>query len=120
MNDRRTSARRIDGAPSSALLEPSPGEGPTVIGMEQEAAGTLLTFGQPDNSPHTMELSLFVSGANDHTLRLWNVATATELRRVMRPEASFFLNISGSSTAPWLPFELIVRLRGLFVSHETL
>jgi site-specific DNA-methyltransferase (adenine-specific) len=44
----------------------------------------------------------------------WLLRIATELRRVMRPEASFFLNISGSSTAPWLPFELIVRLRGLF------
>jgi site-specific DNA-methyltransferase (adenine-specific) len=33
----------------------------------------------------------------------------------MRPDASFFLNISGSSSQPWLPFELIVRLRSLFV-----
>ena len=33
----------------------------------------------------------------------------------MKPDASFFLNISGSSSAPWLPFELIVRLRPLFV-----
>jgi len=45
----------------------------------------------------------------------WLLRVATELRRVMRPEASFFLNIAGSSTEPWLPFELIVRLRGLFV-----
>jgi site-specific DNA-methyltransferase (adenine-specific) len=40
---------------------------------------------------------------------------ADALRRVMRPDASFFLNIAGSSTQPWLPFELIVRLRKLFV-----
>jgi site-specific DNA-methyltransferase (adenine-specific) len=33
----------------------------------------------------------------------------------MKPDASFFLNISGSSRSPWLPFELIVRLRPLFV-----
>src|SRR5271170_8040158 len=33
----------------------------------------------------------------------------------MKPDASFFLNISGSSSQPWLPFELIVRLRPLFV-----
>lgn len=44
----------------------------------------------------------------------WMVAVCTELRRVMQPEASFFLNISGSSSRPWLPFELIVRLRPLF------
>lgn len=44
----------------------------------------------------------------------WMVEVATALRRVMRPDASFFLNISGSSKSPWLPFELIVRLRPLF------
>ena len=45
----------------------------------------------------------------------WLLRVATDLRRVMRPEASFFLNLSGSSTTPWLPFELIVRLRDMFV-----
>jgi site-specific DNA-methyltransferase (adenine-specific) len=45
----------------------------------------------------------------------WLLQVAEALRRVMRPDASFFLNISGSSSAPWLPFELIVRLRPLFV-----
>ncbi len=44
----------------------------------------------------------------------WLVAICTELRRVMKPAASFFLNISGSNSRPWLPFELIVRLRPLF------
>ncbi|MBU6499190.1 MAG: site-specific DNA-methyltransferase [Rhodospirillales bacterium] len=45
----------------------------------------------------------------------WMVAVATALRRVLRADGSFFLNISGSSRRPWLPFELIVRLRPLFV-----
>ncbi|MDQ2801918.1 MAG: site-specific DNA-methyltransferase [Pseudomonadota bacterium] len=45
----------------------------------------------------------------------WLLSVAAELRRVMRPDGSLFLNISGSSSAPWLPFELIVRLRPLFV-----
>jgi site-specific DNA-methyltransferase (adenine-specific) len=45
----------------------------------------------------------------------WLVRVASELRRVMKPDASFFLNIAGSNSRPWLPFELIVRLRGLFV-----
>ena len=34
----------------------------------------------------------------------WMVQVATALRRVMKPDASFFLNISGSSKQPWLPF----------------
>ncbi len=45
----------------------------------------------------------------------WLTRVAGEVRRVMKADASFFLNISGSSSAPWLPFELIVRLRPLFV-----
>jgi site-specific DNA-methyltransferase (adenine-specific) len=45
----------------------------------------------------------------------WMVAVCTALRRVMKPDASFFLNISGSNSRPWLPFELIVRVRELFV-----
>ncbi len=44
----------------------------------------------------------------------WMVEIAQALRRVMRPDASFFLNISGSSKSPWLPFELLVRLRPHF------
>jgi site-specific DNA-methyltransferase (adenine-specific) len=45
----------------------------------------------------------------------WMVQVCTELRRVLAPDGSFFLNISGASSRPWLPFELIVRLRPLFV-----
>jgi site-specific DNA-methyltransferase (adenine-specific) len=45
----------------------------------------------------------------------WLLRVATEVRRVVKEDASVFLNISGSSSAPWLPFELIVRLRPLFV-----
>jgi site-specific DNA-methyltransferase (adenine-specific) len=44
----------------------------------------------------------------------WMVQVAAALRRVLRPDGSFFLNVAGSSTQPWLPFELIVRLRPLF------
>ena len=44
----------------------------------------------------------------------WMTSVAVEIKRVMRPDASFFLNVSGSSSQPWLPFELLVRLRGLF------
>jgi len=45
----------------------------------------------------------------------WMVQVCTALLRVMKPDASFFLNISGSPLRPWLPFELIIRLRELFV-----
>ena len=44
----------------------------------------------------------------------WMTQVAAAVRRVMRPDGSFFLNIAGSSSRPWLPMELIVRLRPLF------
>ena len=44
----------------------------------------------------------------------WMERVAVAVRRVMHPDGSFFLNIAGSSTRPWLPFELIVRLRRHF------
>ena len=44
----------------------------------------------------------------------WMVRVATALQRVLHADGSFFLNLAGSSTQPWLPFELLVRLRPLF------
>ncbi len=44
----------------------------------------------------------------------WLMECARGIKRVMRADASFFLNVTGSSARPWLPFELMVRLRPLF------
>jgi site-specific DNA-methyltransferase (adenine-specific) len=66
--------------------------------------------------PYNLDLryrSYSDSRAEDDYLA-WMVQVCAALRRVMKPQASFFLNISGSSSRPWLPFELIVRLRTLF------
>ena len=45
----------------------------------------------------------------------WMGEICAQIRRVLAPDGSFFLNISGSNARPWLPFELIVRLREVFV-----
>ena len=45
----------------------------------------------------------------------WMVEVATSVKRLMKPNASFFLNIAGSSSQPWIPFELATRLRSHFV-----
>lgn len=44
----------------------------------------------------------------------WMVRVASLLARVLHRDGSFFLNVAGSSTLPWLPFELLVRLRPIF------
>ncbi|HTI81271.1 MAG TPA: site-specific DNA-methyltransferase [Acetobacteraceae bacterium] len=45
----------------------------------------------------------------------WLERVAVQIHRIMKPDGSFFLNISGSNSAPWVPFEMIVRLRSLFM-----
>ncbi|MDF7674478.1 site-specific DNA-methyltransferase [Acetobacteraceae bacterium ESL0709] len=45
----------------------------------------------------------------------WMEDICVKLHRVLQAQGSFFLNIAGSSAQPWLPFELVVRLRKLFV-----
>lgn len=44
----------------------------------------------------------------------WMEGVCRIISRVMRDDGSFFLNIAGSSSQPWLPFELMVRLRRIF------
>ncbi|MBV9782457.1 MAG: site-specific DNA-methyltransferase [Acidisphaera sp.] len=41
----------------------------------------------------------------------WFIRVAEQLLRILRPDGSFFLNVAGSGSQPWLPFELAIRLR---------
>lgn len=50
----------------------------------------------------------------------WLVGVCRLVARVMRADGSFFLNIAGSSAQPWLPFELMVRLREIFVLQNNI
>ena len=63
--------------------------------------------------PYNLGLSYrdYCDRRNEDEYLDWLIRVASEIRRVMKADASFFLNISGSSSAPWLPFELVVRLR---------
>ena len=82
-----------------------------LAGLEEASVDVVVT-----SPPYNLDLryaSYQDRRAEDDYLA-WMVAVATALRRVMRPDASFFLNISGSPNRPWLPFELIVRLRPIF------
>ncbi|HKP93601.1 MAG TPA: site-specific DNA-methyltransferase [Chthoniobacterales bacterium] len=50
----------------------------------------------------------------------WCHNWATQLRRVLKPAGSFFLNLGASPSNPLLPHELILRLRDLFVLQNTI
>jgi site-specific DNA-methyltransferase (adenine-specific) len=63
--------------------------------------------------PYNLKLSynLYDDTRTEKDYLEWLTAVAAQVYRVLRADGSFFLNISGSSSQPWLPFELIVRLR---------
>ncbi|HMJ04815.1 MAG TPA: site-specific DNA-methyltransferase, partial [Chthoniobacterales bacterium] len=50
----------------------------------------------------------------------WCHAWATELRRLLRPTASLFLNLGAAPSNPLFPHELVLRLRDLFVLQNTI
>ena len=100
---------------------------PARVGAHEIWTGDCLTI-LPMLSPESVDLVVTSPpynldlgyGAYDDTRTeadylAWMVQVATAVQRVMKPDSSFFLNISGSNSRPWLPFELIVRLRPLFV-----
>lgn len=49
----------------------------------------------------------------------WCHAWAGQVRRVLRPDGSFFLNIGAAPSNPMLPHEIVFQLRDLFVLQNT-
>lgn len=80
--------------------------------MEAESVDVIIT-----SPPYNIGLSYrsYPDRKEEDEYLEWMLEVAHGLRRVLRADGSFFLNISGSSAQPWLPFELAVRLRDLFV-----
>jgi site-specific DNA-methyltransferase (adenine-specific) len=50
----------------------------------------------------------------------WCQQWAAQLRRILKPAGSLFLNLGASPSNPLLPHELILRLRDLFVLQNTI
>lgn len=50
----------------------------------------------------------------------WFDLVAVGIKRLMKPSGSFFLNIAGSNSRPYLPFEVMIRLRqgGFFLQNH--
>jgi site-specific DNA-methyltransferase (adenine-specific) len=50
----------------------------------------------------------------------WCVEWAGQIRRVLKPDGSFFLNIGAAPSNPMLPHEIVMTLRDLFVLQNTI
>ena len=79
--------------------------------MEGESIDAVVT-----SPPYNINLAYasYQDSKTDEEYLGWLVDVFAGLRRLLRPCGSVFLNLSGSPSRPWLPFEAIVRLRPLF------
>jgi len=50
----------------------------------------------------------------------WMEKVAIESKRVMKDDASFFLNVGGTLTDPWIPFDIAQRFRRHFVLQNVI
>src|SRR5437762_4394887 len=50
----------------------------------------------------------------------WCGEWATQIRRLLKPDGSFFLNIGSAPSNPMLPHEIVMVLRDLFVLQNTI
>ena len=50
----------------------------------------------------------------------WSVEWATEVRRVLKPDGSFFLNVGAAPKNPMMPHEIVLAFRDLFVLQNTI
>ncbi len=50
----------------------------------------------------------------------WSVEWASEVKRLLKPDGALFLNVGASPANPWMPHELALRLRELFVLQNTI
>ena len=62
----------------------------------------------------------FADTANRDAYLSWCEEWARQIRRVLQPNGSFFLNLGASPRNPMLPHELVLRLRDLFVLQNTI
>jgi site-specific DNA-methyltransferase (adenine-specific) len=80
--------------------------------MEAESFDVIVT-----SPPYNLDLAYtaYDDRRSEADYLEWMVEAAAACKRVLKPEGSFFLNVAGSNSNPWLPLELIVRLRKIFV-----
>ncbi len=94
--------------------------GDCVAGMSQLADSCIdITVTSP---PYNLGIKYGkYSDKEDRELYLaWCEKWAAEVKRVLRTEGSFFLNIGSAPSNPMLPHELVLRLREMFVLQNVI
>ncbi len=50
----------------------------------------------------------------------WSIEWAGEVKRLLKPQGSFFLNVGSAPANPWMPHQLALALRPLFTLQNTI
>ncbi|HEV2095553.1 MAG TPA: site-specific DNA-methyltransferase, partial [Chthoniobacterales bacterium] len=91
-----------------------------LIGMSQLGTGCVdLVVTSP---PYNLGIAYArYSDTEDRASYLrWCHDWATEVRRLLKPSGSFFLNVGAVPSNPMFPHELVLALRDLFVLQNTI
>ena len=81
----------------------------TIMGqMPRESVDVVVT-----SPPYNLNLSynVYDDSRDEQDYVAWMSDVCGQVRDLLKPDGSFFLNIAGSNSRPYLPFELMVRLR---------
>lgn len=110
------------------LLPPAPGyptcfdlrHGDCVAGMRSlpdESVDLVVT-----SPPYNLGISYqsYEDSRSSDEYLAWSLEWATEVKRLLKPEGSFFLNVGSVPANPWMPHELVLTLRPLFLLQNTI
>lgn len=88
------------------------GDALTVLRRMKAASVDVIVTSPPYNIG--LSYNSYKDSLEDADYLAWMTLICRQLKRVLRSDGSFFLNISGTSRQPWLPFELALKLQPFF------
>ncbi len=107
-------------APSASRTAFEFHHGDCIAGMKTLAADSVDVV--VTSPPYNLDIaySSFRDDAPREAFLDWCEQWCAEVRRVLKPDGSFFLNVGAAPANPWFPHEVVLRLRKLFVLQNTL
>lgn len=90
-----------------------------ILGMRSLEAGSVDVV--VTSPPYNLGIAYgqYKDKLTDEAYLDWSVQWASEVKRVLKPAGSFFLNVAGAPSSPLLPHALALRLSELFVLQNT-
>lgn len=86
-------------------------------GLPDESVGLVVT-----SPPYNLGIAYgkYKDRLTEEAYLAWSVEWAGEVKRLLKPNGSFFLNVGAAPVNPWMPHQLALALRPLFVLQNTI